>query len=323
MSPLVSVIIPTANRPQYLPRAVDSALAGMDAKDIEVIVVPNGPDESWHESLRPYENNPSVRIIRIEEANANIARNAGLVEARGEFIRFLDDDDYLIPEGSIILYKLIQSSGADVVSGSLFEIDKKGNKKLLLQPDKDDLCIAVFSPRRRCLPTAYVYKRLRIINARWNPQTYIRQDYEWLFELCAMNELSWLKIDEVVGVWQHHNNRRVSTAKSFNEIRKLTVPMFIKAYKTLSANGRLNKSRRLAIAQGLWDCVHSAIFLDPFYWTKVGRIALRIDSDAHLIHPIRSYPIMAHFNPLLIQWLLLPKRWSLYQIRQLKKYHRS
>jgi glycosyltransferase involved in cell wall biosynthesis len=99
MTPLVSVIIPTIGRPQYLPRAINSALTGIESKDVEVIVVPNGPDNSWQETLQPYHNNQSVRVIRIMEANANIARNAGLDEARGEFVRFLDDDDYLIPGG--------------------------------------------------------------------------------------------------------------------------------------------------------------------------------------------------------------------------------
>jgi glycosyltransferase involved in cell wall biosynthesis len=319
MAPLVSVVIPTANRPQTLPRSIDSALAGMDLKNIEVIVVPNGPDESWRETLRPYENNHSVRVIPIEESNANIARNAGLAGARGDFVRFLDDDDYLVPEGAIIQYNLIRSSGVDVVSGSVLEIDEKGGKKLLLQPDKDDLCEAVLAPRRRCLNNAYLYRRSRLKNARWNPETRVRQDYEWLFELCTMNELSWAKIDDVVGVWQHHNDRRVSTSKSYNEIRKLTVPMFMKAYETLSANGRLNKPRRLAIAQGLWDCAHTAFFLAPLYWTKVARIARGIDPDAHLVYPVRSTSI-AYTHPLLVQWLLFPKRWILFQIRQLKKY---
>ena len=74
MTPLVSVIIPTKNRPLYLPNSVQSALDGMDQGDVEVVVVPNGPDNSWRRSLLPYRNNPLVRVLPIEEANANIAR---------------------------------------------------------------------------------------------------------------------------------------------------------------------------------------------------------------------------------------------------------
>jgi len=110
MSPLISVIIPTVNRPRWLPRAVDSALAGMKSGEVEVIVVPNGPDKSWRESLQPYEGNKYVRVFPIPEPNANIARNAGLAVSTGAFVRFLDDDDYLIPEGANKQYELIQTS---------------------------------------------------------------------------------------------------------------------------------------------------------------------------------------------------------------------
>ena len=108
INPNVTVIIPTSNRPHYLPRAVDSALAGMKSGDVEVIVVPNGPDESWRDVLRPYKSDKFVRVVRVKGANANIARNAGLAKARGEFVRFLDDDDYLIPEGAVRQYALIR-----------------------------------------------------------------------------------------------------------------------------------------------------------------------------------------------------------------------
>ncbi len=117
MTPLVSIIIPTHNRPHFLPRAVDSALAGMPAGEVEVIVVPNGPDESWKQSLLPYKHNSSVRVIPITAANANIARNTGLAAANGEFVRFLDDDDYLIPEGAVKQYALIKESGVAGYNG--------------------------------------------------------------------------------------------------------------------------------------------------------------------------------------------------------------
>ena len=123
MNPIVSVIIPTANRPHWLPRAIDSALAGMKLGEVEVIVVPNGPDESWRETLRSYERNSAVRVVTVRESNGNIARNTGLAESKGEFVRFLDDDDYLIPEGAIRQYELIETSGVDVVSASIQLVD--------------------------------------------------------------------------------------------------------------------------------------------------------------------------------------------------------
>ncbi|MCB0832686.1 MAG: glycosyltransferase family 2 protein [Bacteroidetes bacterium] len=320
MTPLVSVIIPTANRPHFLPRAVASALAGMPLGAVEVIVVPNGPDKSWKQSLLPYQKHPSVRVIPISEANANIARNTGLTNARGEFVRFLDDDDYLIPEGAVKQYELIQLSGVDVVSGSVQLVDVKGRVfDVGQQPDMDDLCVAVLGPWRRCQTMVHVYRRSKLGGAKWNPQTSVRQDFEWLFDLCSEAELSWKKTNDVVGAWQHHWAQRISSSGKFNDIRKVTVPMLLRAYNRLLAEGRLDEARKRAVLQGIWGCVHAAFFLEPFYWTRVAQIAIKIDSRVRPIQQIYTLPVIRILNPLLVQWIMLPKRWMFHKIRQLLK----
>jgi len=320
MTPLISVVIPTVNRPHYLCRAVDSALAGMDAGDVEVLVIPNGPDESWRDALLSFQNNPFVRVIRIAEANANIARNAGLVAARGEFVRFLDDDDYLLPDGALKQYASIQDPRVDVVSGSVELIDVRGRCfHVWHQPDTDDFCSAIIGPNRLCLPVAHVYRRSRLCNTRWNAKTSVRQDLDFLFDLCATTELNWHRIDNVVGVWQHHWGNRISSSQKFNTIRSLTVPMLMRTYESLKVEGRLNGSRRRAVSQGLWGCVQSAFFLEPRYWTQIARVAQKIDPTARPVQVIYDYPVIRKLSPLFIQFVMLPKRWAFYHFRQLLK----
>jgi len=321
MNPIVSVIIPTANRPHCLPRAVDSALAGMKPGEVEVIVVPNGPDESWRDSLRSYEGNNAVQVVLVRESNGNIARNAGLTKSKGEFVRFLDDDDYLITEGAIKQYELIQMSGVDVVSGSVQLVDVGGHcYDIWHQPDMEDFCAAVVGPWRVCLPVAHVYRRSILDHARWNPETSVRQDVEWLFDLCAAMELRWIKTDEIVGVWQHHWGQRVTSSKNFNRIRnKKTVPMLIRTYESLQKAGRLNEVRQRAIAMGLWNFIHGAFFLEPGFWIQIVRLAQQIDPVARPTQTFYNFPFVSHLSPLMIQWIMLPKRWAFHHIRQLFK----
>ncbi len=323
MNPLVSVIIPTIGRPQYLPRAINSALTGMESKDVEVIVVPNGPDDSWQKTLQPYHNNLSVRIIPIMEANANIARNVGLDEARGEFIRFLDDDDYLIPEGAVKQYELIKSFGVDVVSGSVQLVDESDQCfNVWHQPDMDDLCIAVLGPWRNCLPAAHVYRRSCLGSAKWNPSTIVRQDLDWLFNLCVSRELRWHKINDIVCAWQHHWNKRISSKTHFNEIRKLTIPMLIRTYNSLQTSNRLNNARKQAVALGLWSSIHSAFFLDPFYWWKIAHTTQVNFPTSRPPQALYNFPILRHIDPLIILWLILPVKWLIHLKNQiLKKLH--
>lgn len=91
-SPKVSIIIPTYNRPQFLPKAVQSAL-NQTVEDIEVLVVDDGSKE-------PVElpEHPKLRILRLSENKGNAtARNIGAKAARGTYINYLDDDDQLLP----------------------------------------------------------------------------------------------------------------------------------------------------------------------------------------------------------------------------------
>ncbi|MGB7445400.1 MAG: glycosyltransferase [Coleofasciculaceae cyanobacterium] len=92
-NPLVSIIIPTYNRPQLLPRAVKSALA-QTIDDLEVIVI----DDASTEPVNLPEQ-PRLRIIRLPE-NRGIAavRNVGAKNARGRWLTYLDDDDQLLPQ---------------------------------------------------------------------------------------------------------------------------------------------------------------------------------------------------------------------------------
>ena len=323
MIPLVSVIIPTINRSQYLRRAIESSLSGMEPGEVEVIVIPNGLDTSWRDTFRAYHNNRAVQVVPIKPANANIARNTGLAEAKGKFIRFLDDDDYLIPENAINQYELLEKSDVDIISGGIKLIDEHDQcLNLRLQPDTEDFCTAVLGPWRVCLNLAHVYKRSILHNAQWNPETLIRQDVEWQLDLCAQQELSWEKTNEIVGVWQQHWGQRVSYSKKFQEIRKNTVPMLLRLYDNLQAQERLTQSRQRAMAQGLWGCIHEAFIFEPLYWSHVAHTAKKIDPTARPIQPIYNFPLVCKLNPLLIQWFLFPKRWYSRKYHQVqKKFH--
>jgi glycosyltransferase involved in cell wall biosynthesis len=90
--PHVSVVIPTRGRPELVTRAVRSALA-QTVRDIEVIVVVDGPDETTRKALEA-DPDPRVRVIELpERGGAPAARNHGVEQARAEWTALLDDDD--------------------------------------------------------------------------------------------------------------------------------------------------------------------------------------------------------------------------------------
>ena len=98
---LVSVIIPSFRQPQFLGRAIESALE-QDYSDIEVLIVDDTSlDSSLAVAVDAMQRDPRVRVLaRRVNGGLGRARNTGLMAARGKLVTFLDSDDYLLP-GSI------------------------------------------------------------------------------------------------------------------------------------------------------------------------------------------------------------------------------
>lgn len=94
-NPLVSVIIPVFNRQSWIADAVDSVLA-QDYRPFELIVVNDGSTDNTARILSSY--GKKIRILSQENSGVSAARNLGIKEARGEWIAFLDSDDYWLAQ---------------------------------------------------------------------------------------------------------------------------------------------------------------------------------------------------------------------------------
>jgi glycosyltransferase involved in cell wall biosynthesis len=95
--PVVSVVIPTRNRPQLVVRAVKSALA-QTLTQIEAIVVVDGPDAETVAALAAIDDRRLRTITLASSVGGSDARNIGIANGHGEFIALLDDDDEWSPE---------------------------------------------------------------------------------------------------------------------------------------------------------------------------------------------------------------------------------
>jgi len=91
LSPKVSVIIPTRNRPEFLGESVASVLSQKNT-DLELLVVNDG------DPLSTSFTDPRVRVLDNQKRGAVPARNLGVAQAKGEIIAFLDDDDIWIDD---------------------------------------------------------------------------------------------------------------------------------------------------------------------------------------------------------------------------------
>lgn len=96
VSPFISVVIPTRNRPELVLRAVRSVL-GQAYQNLEVIVVIDGPDPSTVSALNAVADE-RLRVVALERnVGGSDARNIGVRNAKSDWIAFLDDDDEWLP----------------------------------------------------------------------------------------------------------------------------------------------------------------------------------------------------------------------------------
>lgn len=97
----LSIIVPVYNAAPWLPRCLDSLLdQGLDDSEYEIILVDDGSTDASSEILARYAaDHPQIRVHTQENGGQWTARNTGLGLARGEWISFVDADDYLVRNG--------------------------------------------------------------------------------------------------------------------------------------------------------------------------------------------------------------------------------
>ncbi len=139
--PLLSIIVPVYNIMEYLPRCVHSIMA-QTYQNLEIILVDDGStdgtgqlcDELAAEDAR-------IKVLHKENGGSSSARNLAIEQAKGEYLGFVDSDDYISPDMYERLYEGIQQFGVKVAQIGRDEIDVEG--KLLpniCEPPVEPVC---------------------------------------------------------------------------------------------------------------------------------------------------------------------------------------
>ena len=122
----VSVIVPIYRAEKYLPRCIESILS-QTFTDFELILVDDGsPDRCPAISDEAAERDTRVRVIHQANQGLSAARNAGIEAAQGEWLVFVDSDDYIAPHFCEKLYQTAQRTDADCVMCSVQNVDESG-----------------------------------------------------------------------------------------------------------------------------------------------------------------------------------------------------
>lgn len=211
---LVSVIIPSYNSARYLEKAINSVLF-QTYPYVEIIVIDDGSVDNTYEALLPYKGR--IRYRHKENGGPASARNLGLNLAKGEYIAFLDADDYWLPEKLKIQIDFMRSNpGIDLVHANSWIDD--GNSELypIFVHDKppsgeifqqlflsNHICILTVVVRHECMNQNRFDERNGLIGC---------EDYELWLRISLNHKIAY--VDETVAVYRIHNTNISSEIKN-------------------------------------------------------------------------------------------------------------
>lgn len=124
--PLVSVMIPTYNRPVYFEQALKSVLV-QTYQNLDIIICDNSTNETTAELMQSYLGDSRIRYIRNREAKSKAENFASFESlARGEYLQWLMDDDILAPEKIAKMVEVFQcESGISMVTSRCDMVDEQ------------------------------------------------------------------------------------------------------------------------------------------------------------------------------------------------------
>lgn len=133
--PLISVIVPVYNVKDYVGRCLDS-ICNQTYTNLEIIVIDDGSVDGSGEFCDAYaQKDARIKVLHYENGGLSAARNRGLDMATGEFIGFVDSDDWIDTDMYEFLYKLLKTEEADISICSHY-LEKTDKTKVKYSSDK-------------------------------------------------------------------------------------------------------------------------------------------------------------------------------------------
>jgi glycosyltransferase involved in cell wall biosynthesis len=201
---LVSLVMPVWQpNPEWLRQAIAAALSQRGC-EIELVAVDDGAPAPIDHLFSSFEDS-RLRLIRAEHGGASAARNVGIKEARGDYLRFIDADDVVERDSTAKLLALTEGRDDVIAYGSTVFCDEELHPTWKMRSEiEGDGVRACLLGRFTTRPHAFIFPR-RVIEAtgEWNPE--IRVNHDWDFVLRALEHGSLRSTAAIATYYRRHS----------------------------------------------------------------------------------------------------------------------
>lgn len=205
--PFFSVIIPAHDRPKLLEQAIESILV-QSCSEWELIVVDDGSPTPLADELAAGLTDQRIKWLRQENQGPAAARKNGSQEARGDYLCFLDDDDYFLPDHlATLTEQLLLDDGPETVLRTNLEGRYPDGRRVhypAYRNDRDALKQYWTAP---CGLTSLAFPRSVFVRCPIDPSPRIIEDFEWVSRVLVHYELIQISGPATVVYRQHLSNR--------------------------------------------------------------------------------------------------------------------
>ena len=217
--PKISVIVPVYEAEKYLKDCIESIL-NQTFSDFELILVDDGSTDCSSDICRIYqERDERVKVIYKENGGVSSARNAGIEVSRGEYITFVDSDDYLVLDSLEILHKDIINYEADISCGLMYSDSEVGRTSLKngvfeIWKENDALIKCLVDNRFTYSSCAKLYRKDFLCGTRFEEGRKIHEDSYFMF-CCFLNHP--VVVVRNIGIYNYRTNEESASHAQFSD----------------------------------------------------------------------------------------------------------
>ena len=313
----ISVVMPIYNAYDYLRPAMDSVI-DQTLRDIEIICIDDGSTDHSFEIIKEYQKlDERIRIVTENNAGAGAARNKGLIRARGEYVIFLDADDFYEPTLLERLYEVAERDRLDI---AVVGFDIYNSKHARFEPSaeekhgdiyRDGAVVSKSTHPDAILQstTGYIWNKLfrtsfiREKELLFAPELYVFEDVYFVCTALSLAE----RVGRIYEILVHHRvysdqSRAKLFKKYYNQVpvvylrvkdfmtqHGMYIPL-MRSFLNFSAN-RCHKIYNLLWSDAkahFWDMLHDG-YGDSLGWYKHAAEDFEDESDSEFVANIGLY----------------------------------